>query len=70
MKRLVVVEKKCVLSLTPPFCFSYYWITASRILQLTELNRSPNGEHKNKIRSIHKSIASQYGFKLDALRNL
>ena len=60
----------CVLSLTPPFCISYYWITAPRILQSTEPNSEPDGERENKVGSTHKCTTSRYGFKLDASRNL
>ena len=60
----------CVLSLTPPFCFSFYWITASRILQSTEPNKSHDGERENTVGSTHKSTTSRYDFKLDVSRNL
>ena len=43
---------------------------APRILQSTEPNSEPDGEHENKVQSRHKSTTSCYGFKLDASRNL
>ena len=59
----------CALPLTPPISFSYCWTTALRILRPTKLNRSPDGERENKVRSTIKSTMSRYGFELDVSRD-